>query len=131
MYSVGGQTSGLKIIDSDMLEINLSTFKHRYIEVKNRALMPNLSNMKCCMIFYSSRFEHTPHEGDPASVSYKRIAKEPNWSVAEHNIKHEGIYFFGGQDARSQAQNVLIVLTFHINVNGVISRSYTRPETLG
>ena len=58
--------------------------------------MPNLSNMKCCMVFYSSRYDQTPHEGDPSGITYKRIAKEPNWSVAEHNIKQEGIYFFGG-----------------------------------
>lgn len=87
IYSVGGQTSGLRIIDQDLLEINLSNFKHRFLEVKNRSLMPNLSNMKCCMIFYPSRFEHTPHDGDPAGVTYKRIAKEPNWSEAEHHIK--------------------------------------------
>ncbi len=56
LYSVGGQTIGLKIIESDMLEINLTSFKHRYIEVQHRRLMPSLSNQKCCLVFYPSRY---------------------------------------------------------------------------
>ena len=121
----------MRIIDSDLLELNLSTFKHRFLEVKNKSLMPNLSNMKCVPVFYPSRFDQTPHEGDPASLTYKRLAKDINWSVAEHCIKQEGVYFFGGQDARSQAQNVLVVMVISINANGVVSRAYTRPETTG
>ncbi len=96
LYSIGGQTTGLRIIDSDMLEINLSTFKTRFVEVKNRYLMPNLSNMKCCHVFFPSRFEKTPLEGDPSCLTYQRLSQQINWSVAEHNIKLEGVYFFGG-----------------------------------
>lgn len=73
LYSIGGQTTGSRIIDSDLLEINLSNYGFRYVDVANRQIMPNLTNMKCCTIFYPSRFEQTPHEGDPAHVTYKRI----------------------------------------------------------
>jgi|LauGreDrversion4_2_1035121.scaffolds.fasta_scaffold86786_2 hypothetical protein len=55
--------------------------------------------MKCCLVFFPSRYEQTPHDGDPSIVTYKRLATEINWSEAEHNIKHEGVYFFGGKDA--------------------------------
>ncbi len=53
------------------------------------------------------------------------------WDETEHHIKQEGVYFFGGQDARSQAVNTLVILTFSINVNHVVSRSYLKPETVG
>lgn len=94
---------GSRIIDSDMLEINLNTFAHRYVEVNNRHLMPNLSSMKCCLVFYPSRYQHTPHEGDPSALTFKGLQNGINWSEAEHNIRQEGVYFFGGRDAQSMA----------------------------
>ena len=65
-----------------MLEINLQSFKTRFIEVKNRELMPNLSNMRCCHVFFPSRFETVPHEGDPSVLSYKKLANQINWGIA-------------------------------------------------
>jgi len=53
-----------------MLEINLTTFKTRFVEVLNKQLMPNLSNMKCCHVFFPSRFEKSPIDGDPSGVTY-------------------------------------------------------------
>lgn len=62
-----------------------------------------LSNMKCCQVFFPSRFEQTPHLDDPSNLIYKRLQGEVNWSEAEHNIKQEGVYFFGGRNAQSTA----------------------------
>jgi hypothetical protein len=96
LYTVGGQTSGSRILDNDMLEINLRNFSHKNVEVKNKHLMPALTNQKSCQVFYPSRYEPTPNPEDPSNVTFKRLQAPVNWSEAEHNIKYEGVYFFGG-----------------------------------
>lgn len=122
---------GSRILDQDLLEINLTNFSHRHIEVRNKQAMPALSNMKCVPVFFPSRYDPTPNQDDLGKLSFKRLQAEVNWSEAEHNIKHEGVYFFGGHDSQSIAQNQLIIMTISINANAVIQREYIKPQTQG
>jgi hypothetical protein len=81
------------------VELNLTNLTYRHVEVENRHLMPELLNMKCCSVFYPSRYHHTLHNDDPRVVSFRNLKSPVNWSEAEHLIKEEGVYFFGGKDA--------------------------------
>lgn len=122
---------GSRILEQDMLEINLNNLSFRHLPVDNRGLMPALASQKCCLVFYKSRFDHTPHEGDPSNVLYKRLQMAVNFEEAEHHIKEEGVYFFGGRDASGIAQSTLLVMKVSVNANGVVSREYRAPETKG
>lgn len=57
LYSVGGQTTGSRLIEEDLLEINLQNYAHRQLHVNKRDMMPPMSNMKCCEVFYESRYD--------------------------------------------------------------------------
>ena len=131
LYSIGGQTVGSRIIDQGLLEIDLNTLAFKNLQVENKRLMPILTNQKCCVVFYKSRFGQTPHEDDPSSVQYKRLQVAANYSEVEYQIKEEGVYYFGGKDSQGLSNNTLVVMKISVNPNGVVSREYKKPETKG
>jgi len=117
LYAVGGQTANgtcladiirLDFSKKDVVEISRKE-KNSEEFCKNTKLLKALTNQKCAPVFYLSRYRKMTEQGHGIDLCMDKVTDEIDWATAEYLIKQEGIYFFGGRDAKGHSTNSLLL----------------------